>query len=143
LNFTVHRLEPPELNELGLQVRAATPVVGATIRESCWEDPLKVAVRVVVRLAVTAVAVAAKVADADPAATVTDTGTVTTELLSETDTLLPPEGAGWFKVTVQVLERAAVIALGLHVSADTSVGTTRFKTVVWEAPFNVAVTLTL
>jgi hypothetical protein len=143
LNLTVQRLEFPELNEVGLQVREATLVVGTTIKESCWEDPLKVAVRVVVRFVVTAVAVAAKVAEADPDATVTEAGTVITELLSDTDTVLPPEGAGWFKVTVQVLERAAVIVLGLHVSADTSVGATRFKTVVWEAPFNVAVTLTL
>ena len=93
-------------------------------------------------MAVTALAVAVNVAEADPAATVTEAGTLTTELLSETDTLLPPERAGWFNVTVQVLERAAVMVLGLHVSPETSVGTTRFKTVVWEAPFNVAVTFT-
>ena len=47
-------------------------------------------------------AVAEKLAEVAPAATVTEAGVVSKVLLSETVTEVPPLGAAWFRVTVQV-----------------------------------------
>ncbi len=64
-------------------------------------------------------AVTLKVADVAAAATVTDPGTVTTELVLVRVTLAPPAGAAPLKVTVQV-ELAPVPRLaGEHCNADT------------------------
>lgn len=57
---------------------------------------------VVVPAALTVPAVALKVADVAPAATVTDAGTVTAELLLDKATADPPDGAAPESVTVQV-----------------------------------------
>ena len=48
-------------------------------------------------------AVALKVAVVAPAATVTEAGTVSRALLLASVTLVPPVGAAWVTVTVQVL----------------------------------------
>ena len=49
-------------------------------------------------------AVAVKVAEAAAAAMVTEAGTVSKALLSDSATTVPPVGAGWFRVTVHVVE---------------------------------------
>jgi hypothetical protein len=87
-----------------------------------------VALEVPVRAAV----VALKVADVAAAATVTDAGTVSAALEFESVTLAPPAGAGWVRVTVQVLEALAPILAGLHVSAETSTGAVRLTVVLTE-----------
>ena len=55
----------------------------------------------------------------DPAATVTETGTVSAELLSETVTIEPPEGAAPESVTVQVDVPPEATVVGEHCSAET------------------------
>jgi hypothetical protein len=67
--------------------------------------------------AVTVEAVAAKLAEVEPAATVTEAGTVSRLLLSVSVTTAPPVGAARFKVTVQVLAVLEVRVVGLQVRA--------------------------
>ena len=84
-------------------------------------------------------ALAAKVAEAAVAAMVSEAGTVNEELLSETATTVPPAGAGWFRVTVHVVDAPEFTLVGLQAREETSMGATRLKLAVWEAPFSVAV----
>jgi hypothetical protein len=62
--------------------------------------------------------VTAKVAEVAVAATVTDAGTVRVELVFDKATLAPPLGAGWVKLTVQVLEEFDEMLVGLQDSED-------------------------
>ncbi len=59
-------------------------------------------------------AVAVNVALVAPAGTVTDAGTVVSGLLLESVATIPPVGAAWLRVTVQVEEPAVVSAAGLQ-----------------------------
>lgn len=64
-------------------------------------------------------AVTLKVADVAAAATVTDPGTVRTELVLVSATLAPPAGAAPLKVTVQVELAPVPKLVGEHCNADT------------------------
>ena len=81
-------------------------------------------------------------ADVAAAATVTDVGTVSVVgLVFVSPTVLPPAGAAWFSVTVQLLVPFAPRVAGLHASAVTTVGATRLMVTCWELLLNVAVTV--
>src|ERR1017187_2646042 len=75
------------------------------------------------------------------AATVAEAGTVSEALLSERATTVPPVGADWFRVTMHVVDALELKLVGLQAKAVTSMGATRVKVAVWEAPFSVAVTV--
>ena len=66
-----------------------------------------------------------KVADLAPAATVTEAGTVRAELVLDKVTIAPPVGAGWVRVTVQVLEEMGPRLMELQASEETSTGAAR------------------
>jgi len=83
-------------------------------------------------LLLTAAVVAVKFADVAAAATVTEAGTASFALEFERVTLAPPAGAGWVKVTVQVLEEFAPRLLGLQNTADTETGAARLTVVFAE-----------
>lgn len=68
-------------------------------------------------------AVAGNAAEVEPAGTVTEAGTVRTALLSARVTRLPPAGAGWVKVTVQVVEPEPVRVADEQARAETPVAT--------------------
>jgi hypothetical protein len=93
---------------------AAGDNVIVTLREA----PFNVPVTVVVTAPVTALAVAVNVVDDDPPATVTEAGTVSEELLSESATVTPPEGAAALSATTQVIEPAPLIDPVPHASED-------------------------
>jgi len=86
--------------------------------------------------------VALKVAELVPAATVADAGSVRYELLSESATTLPPAGAAWFNVIVQVVDEPELTLVGLQVKPDTA-GATKLTLVACEAPFRTAVIVAL
>jgi len=71
----------------------------------------------------TAAVVALKVADRAAAATVTDAGTVSVALVLVRVTAAPPVGAGWVRVTMQVLEELGPRVVGLQASEETSTAT--------------------
>ncbi len=70
-----------------------------------------------------ATVVALKLTDVAAEATVTDAGTVSVELVLVRATPAPPEGAGWVRVTVQVLEELGPRLVGLQASDETSTAT--------------------
>jgi hypothetical protein len=89
---------------------------GFTVTDAVLEDPLAVAVTVTAVLAVTEAAVAEKEAEVEPAATVTEAGTVSAELLSEIATVRPPVGAALERVTVHDDAPPEVTEVGAQVS---------------------------
>jgi hypothetical protein len=78
------------------------------------EAPLKVAVTLTFWFELKAPALAEKVADAEPAATVTEAGTLSAALLLDRLTVDPPVGAAAFRVTVQVLEPPEAKLVGVQ-----------------------------
>jgi hypothetical protein len=78
------------------------------------------------------VVVALKVADVAAAATVTEPGTVRLELVFVRVTLAPPVGAGWVRVTVQVLAAFGPRLVGLQASEETRTGAIRFTVALAE-----------
>jgi hypothetical protein len=107
----------PAARVLGLH--ASEFSVAATARESevLTEVPFSAAVICTVVAEVTAEAVAVKEAVVKPAATVTEAGTETLEWLLDSATVLPPEGAAVFRVTVQVELSAPESEEGLQLNA--------------------------
>jgi hypothetical protein len=73
-----------------------------------------------------------KFADVAVAATVTDAGTVRVELLLESVTLAPPVGAGWVRVTVQVLKELDPTLPGAQDRVETKIGASRLTVVFAE-----------
>jgi len=70
----------------------------------------------------TAVVVIVNVAVVLPAGTATVAGTAAAELLSDRDTVVPPEGAAPFRVTVPVEELPPITVLGLKLKPLTEGG---------------------
>jgi len=93
LSVTVPVLVPPRDTDAGFRVTDATQVF--TVSTAVFVAPASVAEIVIEAFAATLCVVTAKVALVAPAATVTDAGTdATTELLLESVTTEPPDGAG-------------------------------------------------
>ena len=87
--------------------------------------------------------VAVKFAEVALAGTVTEAGTGSAVVLLDVNvTALPPDGAAWLKVTVQVVAAPDVTLAGAHASDDTrTTGVT--VTVAVTPPPSVAVTVTV
>ena len=81
-----------------------------------------------------AAVVALKVAEVAAAATVTAAGTVRAGLLLVRVMLMPPAGAAWLKVTVQLLEAFGPRLVGLQTSEESRPGATRLTLVLTELP---------
>ena len=87
----------------------------------------------------TAVAVAVKVAEVAPPATVTEAGVLRYVLLSVSATTLPPAEAAAASVTVQVLVPPEGTLVGLHCNADSALGAMIVSVAVCELAPRVAV----
>ncbi len=83
----------PTVNPVGLHVREESTAGMTRFRVEVAVLLPRVAVSTAVPLTVTVPAVAEKVAEVAPAATVTEAGVVSRVLLSEIETTAPPEGA--------------------------------------------------
>ena len=92
--------------------------------------------------AVTAPAVAVKTVDIASAGTDTEAGTVSSGLFALNNTVRGLETLR-SSLTVQVLEPPGVKAVGLQLREDTAGATASIREAVSEAPFNVAVRVTL
>jgi len=90
-----------------------------TVSEAVFELPFSDAVTVAAWFAVTVPAVAVKLPVVAPAPTVTDVGTVSAVLLSDTATAVPPVGAACEIVTVQLELPPEAIEVGVQVSPET------------------------
>ena len=85
---------------------------------------------------------ALKVVVAEPAGTViVDPGTGSSALLLDKETAVPPAGAAWLRVTVQVVPAPVARLVGLQDSEDRTTGATRLIVAVCETPLRVAVSV--
>jgi len=134
---------PPVLIEefAGVTANAVNVAVGVTVTVSVVETT-RVAVRVTVCVVATVPAVVLKVVEFVLAGTVTDAGTGSAvALLEPSVTVLPPAGAGWFRVTVQIVEMPMVMLSGLQTSDPTLGPLGKTVTVAVAVPLSVAVTV--
>ncbi len=125
LKVTVQALVAGPVNVAGLQARLLTVVGALKLIKALADPPLAVAVTVAVPVLVIVPAETGKLADLAPAATVTDAGVVSSELLSERVTTVPADGAALLRVTVQLLVPPELIVAGLQASAVGMVGAKR------------------
>ena len=139
LRVTVQVAEALEVSEAGLQERLVGTTFVSRPMEKVAEEPDRVAVMMAVLSAVMVEAVAEKVAEVAPAATVTEAGTVSAALLSERETTAPPVGAALLRVTVQVAEALEVSEAGLQERLEGTVLVTRPMEKVTEEPESDAV----
>ena len=86
---------------------------------------------------------ALKVAERVAAATVTEAGTASVALVLLRVMAAPPVGAGWVRVTVQVLEALAPRLVGLQASEETCTGAMRLMVALAELPLYAAVIVAL
>ena len=89
---------------------------------------------------------AVKLAEVEPSGTVSEAGRVSAELLEVSVTEAPPDGAGPFRITLQVVEPPGARLDGLHASevassAGGARGGVNVTFAVREPPFKVAVTV--
>src|SRR5687767_3618285 len=114
---------------------AAVRLAGCTVMVAVLEVPAKDAVIVTTTFAVTVPAAAVKLAVVAPAATVSEAGTDTLVLLSETVTEEPPVGAACERVTVHIELPPDTTVLGEHVNEETTTADiTRFTVALAELP---------
>jgi hypothetical protein len=132
----------PETMLGGAHTSAETLGLGVTVTVAVALPP-SVAVTVTVCGVVTAPAVAVNVAEIVLPATLTEAGTGSAvESLDASTTGLPPVGAPWFRVTVQVVATPELTFAGVHASVDTArLGAT--VTVAVVLPPRVAVIVTV
>ena len=102
---------------------------------------LRLAANVAVLSALRVDAEAVKVAVEAPAAIVTDAGSVTRVLLSESVTTMPPVGALPVRFTVHVADAPEPRAAGVHVRELSVTVSVRPIEAVLTLPFNAAVTV--
>jgi hypothetical protein len=141
--LTVQVMAPPESTFVEVQVNAETSIGPSRLKVVFLEAPFRVAVTVADWVVVTEPTVAVKAAEMLLAGTVKVVGMATTELLAERPTVLPPIGAASFRVTVQVVVAPELTLVGLHVSPETTAGSTRLRLVVSRVPLRVAVIVAL
>ena len=132
VRVTVQLLEELAPMLEGLQASDDTRTGATRLTTALAELLLYVAVTVALALLLTVVVVTLKVADVPAAATLTEAGTVNVALEFARVTVAPPVGAGWVKVTVQVLEELAPMLAGLQASDDTSTDAARFTVALAE-----------
>jgi hypothetical protein len=92
---------------------------------------------------IVAAAVALKVELVAPAITVVVDGTGNSGLLLDNEIAIPPAGADWVSITVQVLTAVCPRLLGLHARAETITGANRPILTVCELLARLAVTVAL
>jgi hypothetical protein len=127
----------------GVTASAVKVAVGVTVTVSVVETS-SVAVRVTVCVVATVPAVVLNVVELVLAGTVTDAGTGSAvALLEPSVTVLPPAGAGWFKVTVQIVEIPMVMLSGLQTIEPTLGPLGATVTVAVAVPLSVAVKVTV
>src|SRR5271156_3659679 len=90
-----------------------------------------------------AAVVALKLAEVAAAAIMTAAGTLRVALVLVRVTAAPPAGAGWVRVTVQVVEELGPRLAGAQASVETSAGATRLMVELAELPLWAAVMVAL
>src|SRR6185369_8086471 len=144
VRLTLQTVDAPEVRIDGEHASDETlgaPGVTVTVAVAL---PPSVAVTVTVCGVGTDPAVTVKLDDVAPAGTVTEAGTGSAAgLLEESVTALPPGGAACVRVTVHVVEVAAVTLAGVHTSEETLVLLAPTVNVTAAVPPSMAVSVTV
>lgn len=143
VRLTVQVVLPLGPRLVGLQTRVESASGATRLMVTLCEAPLSVAVTVAFWSLAIVPVVALNVAEVEPEVTVTEVGTVSTTLLFDTATVVPPAGAALVSVTVQVLVAFATRLVGLHARVESATEDTKLKVTFCETPFSVAVTVAL
>ena len=138
--LTLHVLVPPEVNVLGEHKTDESTRGASKLIFVVAVEPFSVAEIVAVPLAVTAAVDAVKVADAAPAETVEDAGTVSAGLLEASAMTLGPEEV-FDSPTVHVVLAFEFRVEGWHCTLETSTGACKIKSSFAVLPLSVAVTV--
>jgi hypothetical protein len=134
LSVTVHVALPPEESVAGVHSSEVSVTGGVRLSEAIFALPFNAAVTVAVCGVAIVPAAALNVPLVAPAAMVTEAGTVSVALSSETVTRLPPAGATALSVTVQVAAAPDDTEVGLQASP---LSWTRVEVILTEAVFDV------
>jgi hypothetical protein len=132
VSVTVQVLEDEGESAVGLQTRDETRVVDTRAIVALAELPLYAAVSVALWSVVIAVVLALNEAAVNAAGTVIDDGAVRAGLLLVSEMTAPPLGAGWDRLTVQVLAAFAPRLVGLHRREETTTEVARFNVIFAE-----------
>jgi hypothetical protein len=138
VSVTVQLLVPPLLSVAGVHDTALTVTAVARAIDAVRVLPFNDAVSVAVWSEAIVPAVAVNVAVVDPAATVTDPGTVSAAVLLDSVTVPPPV---FVSVTVQLLVPPLLSVAGVHDSELTVTAVAKAIDAVCVPPFNAAVTV--
>ncbi|GMU23216.1 MAG: hypothetical protein AMXMBFR13_32980 [Phycisphaerae bacterium] len=124
---TLHLAVLFEASEAGVQDRLVRAAAALRPRTKLTLWPAADAVTVAVESASNAPAVTGKLAELEPAATVTDGGKDSHGVLAEIATGMPSAGAGWLSVIVQLPVAACPRAAGLQTRLERVLGATSSK----------------
>jgi hypothetical protein len=141
----VHVLLVPTGSVVGVQLNEESVTDAETrLIEAVTVVPFQAALRFAVCPAVILPAVAAKVTEARPAGTVTEgAGTGSSALLPLRLTTMPPAGAAFDRLTVQLVEAPDPMLVGEQPSEESNTGATRLIDAVCDTALSVAVTVAL
>jgi len=142
-SVAVHVPVPPAPKLAGVQLNADTDCEDNKLTANVCETPVRVAVSVTVWLLEMFPAVALKVPVIDPAGTVVDRRTGSSELLLLNPIAVPLEGAAWFSVTVQIVMPCETKLAGLQDSEERDREATKLTVDVCTTPFSEAVSIAL
>jgi hypothetical protein len=120
---TVQVVVAPEFTLVGLQASAETRTGATRFKVVLWDAPFRVAVTVADWLALIVPTVALKVVKVALAGTVTDAGTVSRALLSES-VMVAADAAAWFKLTAHIVDPPDATEPGLQLNDVKLSGTT-------------------
>jgi len=137
---TVQVVAAPDPRLVGEQLNRFTTVGATSEMPADCELPFSDAVTETVWSEAMVPAVAVNVEVLEPAATLTDAGTVSNPLLLLSDTDTPPVPAAFDSVTVQDELAPEVRLVGAQESCVTNAGAIREMPADWELPFSDAVT---
>lgn len=109
----------PPVTLVGFSLREETAMPGVRVREACTVlFPSVAVITTAVLLRTNGLVVTGKVAVLAPAETVTLLGTIMKELLEDSPTTEPPDGAAPLKVTVPVDDPPFGMVVGFNVSDE-------------------------
>jgi len=141
VSATVQVLKPPPITVAGAHWMEESRIADEadTVKFAVCDKPLYVAVIGAARVENPANVLTAKLAEADPAGTVTDPGIVMTSLIVDRPTAAPPEGAALDSATVQALGLPPVTVEGEHWIDSVIDGVVTDNELVCETPPKLAV----
>ena len=141
VKVTVQGLDCPEPKLVVLHVNPERSTGASSVKATERELDPSAAVTVADWVVLMVPALTVKLAVVAPAATLTAAGVVSSALLSERVTLVPPAGAARVKVTVQGLDCPEPKLVVLHVNPERSAGACKLKATESELLPKVAVTV--